>query len=245
MPPGLTSQQERRIQYWEGTLEHGSTPAFRIGQCRALRAQMPLENLPTTPFIEAVCADVPVVTDTERANQQRALAIRREITVAYESDDPDVLAATCERLIPEAEELGGRTAGDVRGSCESYQRSLHLRAVDNAEYSPNYVQHVHVPTEYGSGYELGPGDTMEYCAGWVMSCFSDAGHDIDDCFHSAPICDGDQPWENRRHWACCPRSCINRFVEQRRSGTGASAALMSALSGRPSCIPELEVLLPQ
>jgi hypothetical protein len=63
----------------------------------------------------------------------------------------------------------------------------------------------------------GPVEGLAVCTRWVAMCVQSAGNpSLDDCAHSAPVCQTSTPWAESQ---CCPSACFSGYQSERLSGT--------------------------
>ena len=61
----------------------------------------------------------------------------------------------------------------------------------------------------------GPVEGLAVCTRWVAMCVQSAGS-LDDCAHSAPVCQTSTPWAESQ---CCPSACFSNYQSQRLAGS--------------------------
>jgi PASTA domain-containing protein len=80
----------------------------------------------------------------------------------------------------------------------------------------------------------GPVEGLAVCTRWVAMCVLSSGDpSLDDCAHSAPVCQTSTPWAETQ---CCPSACFSSYQTQRLAGTSPIDAFKKVyLTG--SCYP--------
>src|SRR5689334_11505831 len=53
--------------------------------------------------------------------------------------------------------------------------------------------------------------TFSGCNWWLMRCYEEHGN-LDDCYLSAPRCEGDTPWLDDQ--LCCPQGCYDDYAQR-------------------------------
>jgi hypothetical protein len=80
-----------------------------------------------------------------------------------------------------------------------------------------------------------PVTTFSGCHWWLMRCNDEHGN-LDDCYLSAPRCEGETPW--LADGLCCPQACYDDYAQRRRDGIAPSEALLATAEAR-TCFPGL------